>query len=724
MSKREYTVALAGNPNCGKTTIFNAITGSRQHVGNYPGVTVEKKEGQATRRGTTLNIVDLPGTYSLTPYSIDETVARTFLIDQRPDVVIDIIDCSNLERNLYLATQLMELGVPLVLAFNMSDVAVIRGFQIDTEQLSELLGVPVVSTVGHRGKGIDELLDKAIEVAENGEAAIAAHRRVNYGHEIEPHVEQFAEQIATRYDGLAKRARWFALKLLENDKETLARIHKVAGAEELTDRALHLRNHIESICGDSAEIILADRRYGFISGACAETVSQIQQRRNWSEIIDAVLTNRFFGLPIFAVMMFMTFQLVFTLGNPIVDMLGNGLGIFGDHVGGLLAGQGLLQSLVVDGLIGGVGAVLVFVPLIVLMYLAVAFLEDTGYMARAAFVIDSMMHRIGLHGRSFVPMLIGFGCSVPGILATRTLETRRDRMTTMMVLPLMSCSARLPIYILILGAFFPQKDISLFGLVSMSNRGLILFGIYAVGIVLAIVMAKLFRATIFRGESAAFVMELPPYRMPTTKGIVLHMWERTWEYVKKAGTIILAAVIIMWALSTWPGPSEAEQAHFDAQRAEIEAANLPAPQQAEKLTAIDRAEHEAKLRNSAIGRVGKSIAPVMEPLGFDWRISTALIPAFAAKEAFVSQMGVIFSLGEGADEKTESLQKHLAANYTPLQGLCVMLFCLITAPCVATIVVTSRESGSWKWGLFQLTYLAVLAYVITLIVYQVGRLIV
>ncbi len=720
MSKQEYTVALAGNPNCGKTTIFNAITGSRQHVGNYPGVTVEKKEGQAVRRGVTLNVVDLPGTYSLTPYSIDETVARTFLIEEQPDVVIDVVDASNLERNLYLATQLMELGVPLVLAFNMSDVAVCRGYRIDTERLGGLLGVPIVSTVGHRGKGIDELLDKAVETAGRGLQAIEAYRRINYGGEIEPHVEQLTAAIAARNDFLARRPRWFALKLLENDSETRDRVSKAGNTDELFAMAEQHRSRIESVCGDSAEIILADRRYGFISGACAEAVSQVQQRRNWSETIDAVLTNRFLALPIFAAMMFLTFQLVFALGNPIVNLLDSGMGLLGDYVGGLLEGRDLLQSLVVDGLIGGVGAVLVFIPLILLMYLAVAFLEDSGYMARAAFIIDAMMHRIGLHGRSFVPMLIGFGCSVPGILATRTLETRRDRMTTMMVLPLMSCSARLPIYILILGAFFPQKNISLFGIVSVSNRGLILFGIYAIGILLAVALAKLFRATIFRGESAAFVMELPPYRMPTAKGLLLHMWERTWEYVKKAGTVILAAVIVMWALSTWPGPSQADKDYYDAQRAEIKAANLPADRQAERLDDIDHAAHEMKLRHSAIGRFGEWIAPAMKPLGFDWRISTALIPALAAKEAFVGQMGVIFSLGEGMDEKSESLQKHIAANYTPLQGLCVMLFCLITAPCVATIVATSRESGSWKWGLFQLAYLTALAYVVTLAVYQIG----
>jgi len=718
-SKSRLSVALAGNPNSGKTTIFNAITGARQRVGNYPGVTVEKKEGAARVANHHLHVLDLPGTYSLTAYSQEEIIARNVLIEATPDVVVDIIDSANLERNLYLATQMLELGVPLVLAFNMSDVAEGRGFNINIDALSLLLGVPIVRTVGHKGRGIDELLAKAVEVGLSGVKAVDRQRCPSYGHEIEPHVTELTE-LVIKSGGPSRRARWFAVKLLESDQETIKRLRHLCGqkAEPLLQRAEQLRNHIERIFGDSTEIILADRRYGFISGACRESVeSSVEARHNMSDKIDAVMTNHLLGLPIFLLLMFCTFLLTFKVGGPLMDLVGAGQ----DWLAGAVAEvwsparAPLVRSLVIDGIIHGVGAVLVFLPVILLLFLAIAMLEDTGYMARAAFIMDRVMHTLGLHGKSFIPMLIGFGCSVPAIMATRTLESRRDRLTTMLVVPLMSCGARMPIYMLLTAAFFDAK---------WGPR--VVFLIYLIGIVLAVICAKLLRHTILRGEPTPFVMELPSYRMPTVKGLLIHMWERSWQYLKKAGTIILLVTIILWAMGTFPRNSD-RQDEYDRQVNQVRAAygEAPTPQQqaalTEQLQLLQRNKKADDIRYSLVGRIGLAIEPVMKPMGFDWRIGTGLVGALAAKEVFVSQLGLVYALGE-TDENNEDLRRRLQEDYTPLVGFCVMLFTLITAPCVATIAVTHQESGSWRWALLQLFGLTVMAYMITIAVYQIGRL--
>jgi len=719
---KQITVALAGNPNSGKTTIFNALTGARQHVGNYPGVTVEKKEGTCKYGEMELNIVDLPGAYSLTAYSIEELIARNFIVKEKPDVVIDIIDSSNLERNLYLAVQIMELDAPLVLAFNMSDIAKQRGFEFDLDLLQKLLGTPIVRTVGHKGAGKKELLDVAVRVARTGRSGKAP--QVSYGREIESEIAKLTDRIkqaSVAVDGAP--ARWIAIKLLERDADICERIAN-KDLLDLVDRAAH---HLESVFGDSPEALIADRRYGFISGACTEAVTQsVEARHERSDRIDAVMTNRYLGLPIFAILMFLVFQLTFFLGNPLVDLLDRGKGLLAEAVGGLWGESGadsILRSFVVDGVIEGVGAVLVFVPLIMLLFLAIALLEDSGYMARAAFVIDRLMHKIGLHGKSFIPMLIGFGCTVPAIMATRTLESRRDRLTTILVLPLMSCSARLPIYALILFAFFPIHIVfRIFWILPVTNYAMWLFLIYLIGIVLAIICAKIFRSTLLKGEATPFVMELPPYRMPTLKGLLIHMWERTWLYVKKAGTIILAIVVVLWALASWPKLGDQKRAVFEEQRIAASAGKQADDKQVvERLEEIDAAEHEAELENSAIGRIGKFVAPVFKPCGFDWKISTAILPAFAAKEVFVGQMGVIYAVGEDADEESEPLRQKLQKNYTPLVGLCIILFCLVSMPCMVTVAVTVREAG-WRWAMLQVGYLTALAWVLTTAVYQIGRL--
>jgi ferrous iron transport protein B len=715
--KKTFTIALAGNPNSGKTTIFNALTGAHQHVGNYPGVTVEKKEGTARFQDAAFTVVDLPGTYSLTAYSIEEIVARNFLIEEEPNAVVDIVDASNLERNLYLAIQFMELGVPLILAMNMSDVARERGLQINYGKLSELLGVPVVPTVGHKGRGMQELLAIVTNLCRSPVSEKRPVRQVNYGHEVEPHVEQLTGVIA-RHSACADRARWYALKMLEGDEETAKRVQSLCpdGCEEIFKEAVRLRTHIEGISGADIGTVLADGRYGYIAGACAEAVSQTAEARvSRSERIDRVILSRWAGLPIFAVLMYAVFQITFALGEPLMG----GVEAAFEWLGGTIASfwpegsDSLLKSLLVDGIIGGVGGVLVFLPNILLLFLAIAFLEDTGYMARAAFIMDRLMHQIGLHGKSFIPMLIGFGCTVPAVMATRTLETRRDRLTTILVLPLMSCGARLPIYALIIPAFFPQ-----------AWQAPMLWVIYIVGIVLAVALAKLLRATLFKGEAVPFVMELPPYRMPTLRGLLLHMWERGWLFLKKAGTIILGIAILMWALSIWPKPGAEKIEQFEQQRAAVEArADIGAEQKEGFLAEIDNAAQEAELEYSVIGRIGKGIAPVLRPLGFDWKVSTAMLGAFAAKEVFVAQMGIVHAVGE-ADEESETLRGKLQATYTPLQGFCIMLFCLVSMPCMATVAVTKRETGSWKWALFQLGGLTLLAWALTAAVYQIGRLVV
>jgi ferrous iron transport protein B len=678
------SIALAGNPNSGKSTIFNALTGARQHVGNYPGVTVEKMEGVCRYKGREIKVVDLPGTYSLTAYSIEEVVARNFILDEYPDVVVDIVDASNLERNLYLATQLMEIGVRLVLAFNMSDVAKNKGLQFDIELLSKLFGVRIIETVANKRKGIFELVEAVFEAADSEpEKGIVVH----YGDEIEQELSKIEDAIEAENETVKKYGkRYLSLKLLEQDKQ----IQEVFDDDAVLEIVEESTRHIEEIFGDNAEIITADRRYGFISGACQEAVkSTVEARHDVSDKVDAVVLHRLLGLPIFIGLMYLVFQLTFSAGAYPVSWLE----VFFEWVGSAVSSlwpagsDSALRSLLVDGVIGGVGGVVVFLPNILLLFLAIAFLEDTGYMARAAFLMDTLMHKIGLHGKSFIPMLIGFGCSVPAIMATRILENRRNRLTTILVIPLMSCGARLPIYTLIISAFIVEKW-----------QGPVMWLVYVIGIVLAIFCAKLLRKTLFRGETIPFVMELPPYRMPTFKGLAIHMWDRGWMYLRKAGTIILAISILLWVATSYPKADE------------------------ERLSGLSQQQvRGAGLRYSAAGRIGRGLEPVIKPLGFDWKVGTALIGAVMAKEVFVSQLGIVYSLGD-VDEGSEALRTRLRADYSVLQGFCIMLFCLISAPCMATLAITRKETGSWGWAAFQFLGLTVLGYVVTLIVYQMGSL--
>jgi ferrous iron transport protein B len=712
------TVAVAGNPNAGKTTIFNNLTGARQHVGNYPGVTVEWKEGTLRRGELRLNIVDLPGTYSLTAFSEDELVARDYLLNQAPDVVINVVDASNLERNLYLTTELLEIGRPLVVVLNMSDAALERGLIIDHHRLSRRLGVPVVPAVGNRNQGMDDVIGAVLEAANSrvhlpgtadrcrdagpGPGSLASPRgaardgRVNYGPAI--------EAAAARLEALLPEAphrRWQALKLLEGDGRVLEGVL----AEPARRAAVAEAAAFAATITDDPDIRLARLRYEHIGRLCNEACRQVRAGRGaaLSDRIDRVAMHPVWGVPIFLSLMYIVFTLTFSLGNPLMDLIDGGFGALGGWLTGLWpVGSGShLKSLLVDGIIGGVGGVIVFLPNIVLMFMAIAVLEGTGYMARAAFVMDRFMSKVGLHGKSFIPLLIGFGCTVPAIMATRTLETRRDRLITMMVLPLMSCGARLPIYALMIPAFFAPRW-----------QGPVLWIIYVTGILLALLGARLLRATLFRGENTPFVMELPPYRLPTGRSLLIQMWTRAWLYVQKAGTVILGASIILWCLTFYPKP------HGDW----VPPVENGRPSTVAYGAMTDPAQrHAAELSYSVAGRVGRVMEPLISPLGFDWRIGTALVGATAAKEVFVAQMGIVFAVGT-ADENADHLRAQLRDRYSPLVGLCIMMFALIATPCIATFAITRQESGSVKWALAQSIGLTALAWIITFAVYQGGML--
>jgi len=711
MKKKEITIALAGNPNSGKTTIFNNITGARQHIGNYPGVTVEKRYGNIIYKGYKINVVDLPGTYSLTAYSEDEVVARNFLIKERPDIVVDIIDSSNLERNLYLTTQFIEFGVPLVLIFNMSDITKLKGSEIDIKLLSELLSTPIVETVGHKNKGTEDILEAVIEVFGKKDQ----HKiEMKYGDEIENEIERLSGVLKNK-NILSDEAKpvWVALKLLEQDKEVIDKVKKDAGSgypgidKEINKSIKHLKN----VLRDNPETIIAEARYGFISGALAETHKETEtEKASATDRIDRILTNRLLGLPIFAGLMWLMFQFVFTVGSYPMDWIDIGFGKLGNLISNVMP-EGLLQSLIVDGIIGGVGGVIIFTPNIILLFLCIAIIEDSGYMARIAFIMDRIMHKFGLHGKSFIPMLIGFGCTIPAYMGSRILENKNDRLITMHVNTFMSCGARLPVYVLLAGAFFPQI------------AGNVIFSIYVIGIVVAILVAKVLRVTRFRGESTPFVMELPPYRVPTLKGILLHTWERTLMYLKKAGTIILAISIIMWILFTFPMISTYSQ-DYDAEMTSLgqafESNEITEEEYEASVVEVDAKMGAEQLAYSAAGRIGRFIEPVFKPLGFDWKLAIASISGFAAKEIVVATLGTLYSIQE-ADEGSDSLRENLVKDYNPLIGYNYMLFTLLYFPCMAGMAVLKREAG-WMELWFQIGYTFLLAYVVSLIVFQVARL--
>ena len=731
--KQIYRVALAGNPNCGKTTVFNALTGARQHIGNYSGVTVERKTGHARIENLQIEFVDLPGIYSLSSSSPEEKIAFGELLNEDIDLILNVVDSSNPQRNLYLTAQLAELRIPMILVFNMIDDAVRNGLKFNINKMSRFFCAPIVTTVGTTGKGIGNLRHRIHSVLTN--PVEPGPCPISYGRHTDEAVAELAAEIEKKKIPGRIPARYFAVKLLEND-ELFNKIgsghHREGAHAEFYEKFLALANilldpHIQELAarsreklaarhGVSNDTFIADCRYGYIAGACREAISISNERRHQlSDNIDKVLTNRFLGLPIFFGIMFLVFAFTFWLGDPLMGLIEG----FFELISGAIETHWpegkleLLKALINDGIIGGVGGVIVFLPNIMLLFLAIAFLEGTGYMARAAFIMDGFMHMFKLHGKSFIPMLLGFGCTVPAIMGTRTIESERDRLTTIMVLPLMSCGARLPIYALIIPAFF-----------ALRYQALVMFLIYVIGIVMALVMAMLLKSTLFRGEDEVFVMELPPYRMPTLKSIIIHMSERAWIYLKKAGTLILAASVILFIINTFPKKTEFSK-DYDAAIAKVEKSGLGEEERNDQIAVLEHERTQEELEYSIAGRIGRGLETVMKPLGFDWRVSSALIGAFAAKELFVSQLGILFAAGE-VEVDNESgltpLRQSLIRIYTPLQGFCIMLFCLLSIPCIATVAVVRRETASWKLTFLQMGGLTLLAYVTTLIVYQAGLL--
>ncbi|MCP4720790.1 MAG: ferrous iron transport protein B [Desulfobacteraceae bacterium] len=717
--KQNLTIALAGNPNCGKTTIFNNLTGARQKVGNWPGVTVEKKEGHLHHGKYDLRVVDLPGTYSLTPFSIEEITARDFIIDETPDIVINIIDASNLERSLFLALQIRELGRPALFVLNMADMAEAKGIKIDEKKLSALLGLPVVFTIGNKNKGTDILLEAAIEEVKafNLQKEI---RTIRYGNEIEGCISkiEFALKSAKIEDDDVL-IRWKAIKVLEDDKIIKEKILALPLEKEadVLAQAASCRNRIYDLFQDDFEIVLTDDRYGVIAGIVKETVTNSAIKRiDMSRNIDLVLTNRYFGIPVFVFFIWAMFQLTFTLGAYPMEWIEAGVGFLSAGLDGLMA-PSLFKSLLLDGIIAGIGSVVVFLPNILILFFCIALFEDTGYMARAAFLMDRVMHTAGLHGKSFIPMLMGFGCNVPAIMASRTLENDKDRILTILMTPFMSCSAKLPVYIILAGSFFAHR------------AGTVIFGLYLAGIIIAILSGRIFRALLFKGEDAPFVMELPPYRMPMLKSLLIHMWDRSKMFLKKMGGVILVGSIIIWALSSFPrnisysldydtlSAERSAQHLIEIKSADKDAAMALVRAQALELGEIENKKEQERISKSYIGMIGKTLEPLFEPLGIGWQASVALVTGFVAKEVVVSTMGVLYGVGKEDGQALEIALKR--SGMTPLSALSMMVFVLLYVPCFATVMTIYRETSA-KWAVFNVIYTTMVAWSMSFLVYQAG----
>ncbi|MGN0052569.1 MAG: ferrous iron transport protein B [Bacteroides sp.] len=708
--RRTINVALVGNPNCGKTSLFNIASGAHEHVGNYSGVTVDAKEGYFDFQGYHFRIIDLPGTYSLSAYSPEEIYVRRHIIDETPDIVINVVDSSNLERNLYLTTQLIDMDIRMVIALNMYDELEASGNELDHKKLGSLFGVPMVPTVSRTGKGIDQLFHVIIAIYEGMDflnkqgkwrtevlddfrnwhreyvsdhdfgtqqedespRGFCRHIHINHGPELERSIEE-VKRIIGQNEGIRHKysTRFLSIKLLENDKELEKFIRTLPNGNKILEVRDHEEQRLLKALNEESEQAITDAKYGFILGALKETfVNNHQDTEYTTRVIDSIVTHRIWGYPIFFLFMYLMFQGTFVLGDYpmqaiewLVETVGN---LIRQHMA-----EGPLKDMLVDGIIGGVGGVIVFLPNILILYFCISLMEDSGYMARAAFIMDKIMHQMGLHGKSFIPLIMGFGCNVPAVMASRTIENRKSRLVTMLITPLMSCSARLPIYLIMVGAFFPR------------NASLILLCIYAIGIVLAVGMARLFSRFIVKGDDTPFVMELPPYRMPSSKSILRHTWEKGAQYLRKMGGIIMIASMVIWALGYYPNH---------------DAYNSVAEQQ----------EH------SYIGQVGHTIEPLIEPLGFDWKLGIGLLSGVGAKELVVSTLGVLYT----NDGDTSTLSERIPI--TPLAALCYMVFVLIYFPCIATLAAIRQESGSWKWALFAAVYTTLLAWIVTFALYQIG----
>ena len=705
---KTINVALVGNPNCGKTSIFNIAAHAHERVGNYSGVTVDEKVGTFEYGGYTFHLVDLPGTYSLSAYSPEELYVRKHIIEKSPDIILNVVDGSNLERNLYLTTQLIDMDITMVMALNMYDELKRSGDKLDIEQLSTLLGMPIIPTTGRNGAGIGDLFNKIIEVFE-GRDTKTRHIHVNHGHELEQHIKTLRTELYEHGFSDSLSTRFLSIKLLENDKQLeqytaerdpdgsvlemrnrIAEEFKKHSGRRLVDKDIS-NGHQVGVEAEHQDIesAITDAKYAFVRGALAECYVKNEKStlHAHTDKIDAVVTHRWLGYPVFLVVMFITFFCTFAVGQYPMDWLEALFNWFGDLVGSAMS-EGPLRSLLVDGIIAGVGSVMVFLPNILILYLFISFMEDSGYMARAAFIMDKLMHRMGLHGKSFIPMIMGFGCNVPAIMATRTIEDRKSRLLTMLVIPMMSCSARIPVYVILVSAFFSQY------------AAFVLTGLYLLGMIMAVLMAKLFSRFFVKGDSLPFVMELPPYRMPTAKAVLRHTWEKGKEYLKKMATIILGASIIVWALSYFPTNDN----------------------------------RQLQAENSYMAKIGKAIEPAMRPCGFDWRQSVSLLAGIGAKEVVASTMAVVYATsGDEAamleediesEENESRISELVRNNMTPLSAASMLLFILLYMPCVSTVVAIKNESGKWKWALFTVVYTIGLAWIVSTLFFQIGSLLI
>ena len=699
--EQTINIALVGNPNCGKTTLFNFISGSKEHVGNYSGVTIDAKKATFTSSGYYFNIFDLPGTYSLTAYSPEEIYVRNFIMDETPDIVINVIDSSNLERNLFLTTQLIDMDIKVVMALNMYDELLKNEVKFDYKSLGKLIGIPIIPSVSSKGKGIQELIAKTIEVYEDQDP-IVRHIHINYGFEIEKSIQILRKKIKLEKpitDNISTR--FLAIKLLERDKQTGESLSSYPNYLEIEKSAQNEIKRIESIYNEDCETVITDAKYGFISGALKETHKQKKKNTNkTSEKIDKILTNNILGLPIFIFSISLAFFATFKIGAIPMHWIESLLAFVSQFISNLMP-EGMLKDLLINGIINGTGSVLVFLPNILILFLFLSFMEDSGYMARAAFIMDKIMHRFGLHGRSFIPMVMGFGCNVPAIMATRTLRSPSDRLLTMLIIPFMSCSARLPVYVLFITAFFPK------------NPGLVLSAIYFSGILIAFLTAQLLNRTIFKSKETPFVLELPPYRLPTVKNIIIHMWDKASQYLQKIGGVILIGVIIIWALAYFPREAQSER-------------NKP-----NELAMNSEANNQSLgLQNSYLGQLGQFIQPVMSPLGFDWKMSVSLLAGLPAKEIIVSTMGVLYQVE--ADHKNVGLnakltqEKYISGDKKGEKvisipvALAFLAFVLIYFPCIGVIATIKSESGKLKWALFTIAYTTGVAWIISFLVFQVS----
>ena len=713
--RRTINVALVGNPNCGKTSLFNIASGAHEHVGNYSGVTVDAKEGFFDFQGYRFRIVDLPGTYSLSAYSPEEIYVRRHIIDQTPDIIINVVDASNLERNLYLTTQLIDMNVRMVVALNMYDELEASGNTLDYVKLGELFGVPMLPTVSRTGRGVENLFHVIITLYEGGDfldkkgkvraeiledfrqwhkeyvpdhafgthqeeeehpRGFFRHIHINHGPELERSIDAVKLVISENENIRHKYStRFLSIKLLENDKDLEGMVKTLPNGDKILEVRDREKQRIREVMNEDSEQAITDAKYGFISGALRETfVDNHQDKERMTRVIDAIVTHRIWGFPIFFLFMFLMFEVTFVLGAYPQDWIESLVNVIGTFISNNMA-EGPLKDLLIDGIIGGVGGVIVFLPNILILYLFISLMEDSGYMARAAFIMDKIMHKMGLHGKSFIPLIMGFGCNVPAVLASRTIENRKSRLVTILINPLMSCSARLPIYLLLVGVFFPH------------HASLVLLSIYSLGIILAVVMARLFSRFLVKGDDTPFVMELPPYRMPTSKAIFRHTWEKGAQYLRKMGGVIMVASIIIWVLGYYPRPSES----------------------------MDLAQQQ---ENSYIGRIGKAIEPAIEPLGFDWKLGIGILSGVGAKELVVSSLGVLYADDAEADQTT--LAQRLPI--TPLVAYGYMVFILLYFPCVATLAAIRQEAGGWKWAAFAAAYTTVLAWIMSFAVYQIGGL--